>query len=209
MARVDTRINKKRGKLSVYRRQVSKLANYTNELLREARAENLSFLRKKWNAILEETGTKKTKEFRRTTSSMNTAQLQEYAQRLTQFEKEYNADVKSRHKIEELVGKGFYVDMWEEIKDQVETELYRYFIPSKEEHDQMVNAIQTAVNTMTNSDEALQTLGARGIVQNIFSLIKMYGLDENNQVIHTGQYFANHIDLISAIEEMTDRYYPF
>ena len=200
-------IKKRKGEnLSRYRKTISVLAKNVNKELRYAREQNLTFLSKRWEAVLDEIGTIRKKEFRVSTSRMNTSQLQEYASLLYSFEEEYQTDLKYRERVAEAIGNE-YLDIWNSMEKTAENIAYDYFIPSEQEHTEVMTALRDTVTYLNNNDEAMQTLGREQIIRNILDLMKQYGENQDNRILHTnGKSYGNHMDFIAALNELKHMY---
>lgn len=199
---------RKKGKklLSQYRKDISALAKSINIKLNFSRTNNRPFLSKRWEAILTEIGTKKTRQFRTSTSSMNTKQLEEYAQMLYSFEEEFEIDEKNQKRVEETLGVE-NVELFNMLEKEAGNKYFEYFLPSDAEYNQVMNVLEDVCANLSNNDKIMQTIGVKEIMRELLDLIKEVGENPYDRIKHIdGKTYGNHLTLIEKLREFSYKF---
>jgi len=165
---------KKKTPIQKLRFQVSHEARRQNELLKEVREKNPAWLYKRWDSYLYEHGTKRENLFRRTTSSMNTAQLKEYRALLYSFEE----DMKFEEEIERQYSEHFQesdISFLRRIEDLAYDMYFKYFPPSEKEARSFVSTVKSSIQARLNDREYMQGKDHADIMKEFYDDLKRAG----------------------------------
>ena len=165
---------KKKTPLQKLRFQVSHEANRQNQLLREIREKNPAWLYRRWDSYLYEHGTKRENLFRRTTSSMNTAQLKEYRALLYSFEE----DMRFEEEIERQYSEHFQesdISFLRRVEDLAYDNYFKYFPPSEKEAKNFANTVKSSVQARLNDRDYMQGKDHADIIKELYDALKAAG----------------------------------
>lgn len=165
---------KKKTPLQKLRFQVSHEANRQNQLLREIREKNPAWLYRRWDSYLYEHGTKRENLFRRTTSSMNTAQLKEYRALLYSFEE----DMRFEEEIERQYSEHFQesdISFLRRVEDLAYDNYFKYFPPSEKEAKNFANTVKSSVQARLNDRDYMQGKDHADIIKELYDALKSAG----------------------------------
>lgn len=165
---------KKKTPIQKLRFQVSHEANRQNQLLREIREKNPAWLYRRWDSYLYEHGTKRENLFRRTTSSMNTAQLKEYRALLYSFEE----DMRFEEEIERQYSEHFQesdISFLRRVEDLAYDNYFKYFPPSEKEAKNFANTVKSSVQARLNDRDYMQGKDHADIIKELYDALKAAG----------------------------------
>lgn len=165
---------KKKTPLQKLRFQVSHEANRQNQLLREIREKNPAWLYRRWDSYLYEHGTKRENLFRRTTSSMNTAQLKEYRALLYSFEE----DMRFEEEIERQYSEHFQesdISFLRRVEDLAYDNYFKYFPPSEKEAKSFASTVKSSVQARLNDRNYMQGKDHADIIKELYDALKAAG----------------------------------
>lgn len=179
-----------------YKAKVKQRAVTANKILKEMREDHPNFFDKRWGAVIEDIGTKRG-EFKTGTSKMNLEQLNLYEQQLAEFMNNAVSYRESYYNLVSIAGSEIVANLWERALDRLESELFKYFIPSKTEHNYIFETTKLVVNNMFRDEELLQRIGVQGVLNFVLGKMTKYGA-ESRELRNNADYNAFLDDLSTS-----------
>lgn len=165
---------KKKTPIQKLRYHVSHEAGRMNELLQEVRKNNPAWLYQRWGSYLYEHGTKREGLFRRTTSSMNTAQLKEYRALLLSFKEDMEYEEHMQKQYSEHFLESDY-DFLKRIEEEAYSLYFKYFPPSEREARAFQETVKSSIQSRLNDREYMIGKDHADLYKNLLDKMRIAG----------------------------------